>query len=238
MCQYRYYYFPSCRHQQTVLFAYCENATYEVVPPRAGPDAPAAAAQAFSEVGAERGKKEPAKRREKSKKTWRENGNSSDLGNGGGKGNSKSQGNSRSHGNRPGRGVKKSTKKRRLPQPSQTALTATQLRDPGLQQYLPSSSSSSIGSASVTEEPAYLDASSSLPQQPLHEHYQPPAAEADDMAGLRPFGQSFRHWVEDSGTRQGEASGEAIHVSTFCQLISPSSLPLHPLMVPMAHLGA
>ncbi|KAK6390239.1 hypothetical protein LTR65_005839 [Meristemomyces frigidus] len=169
MCQYRYYCYATCRHQQTVLSNFCDKATpLPAVDKDKGAGAPAleAPTQAHTEAF-----KKPRVQ------PWRNN-----------------------KASKKNKAAK--AKKAQLPQGKSTAAAAaasSPRREPS-RPYLPrvnqhSPSSPSIGSASITEEPDLHASSSSLPQQNPTQQHPPPAVAADDMAGLRPFGQTFRHWI-------------------------------------------
>lgn len=186
MCRYGYYYYATCRHQQTVLFDFCDKAT---------PAAPIAirsphrAKPALFKGPWVKGQAQTANKQQQQDQPRKR-----------GSGASKQ---SKKHPN--------ATQQRIRQEQHASASTAREeyLRaSPAhpLRPYQQSTSSfRSIGSAPITEEPTEdLYLSSSLTQQHHTQQDSSTAAAAatDEMAGLRPFGHAFRHWVGGGGPGQ------------------------------------
>ncbi|KAK5122897.1 hypothetical protein LTR85_003462 [Meristemomyces frigidus] len=205
MCQYRYYYYASCRHQQTVLFNFCDKAT-PIPPSASAPDARRNAPARVREGQAQTPKKEKKSHSQKRESTtesskkptgWSKKGKKGKQG--------KQQTEARKqqqHGAASGATSKQKEK---------SSHASSAARPPHKQH---SSSSPSIGSASITEGLPKLHTSSpSLLQQiRTQQHSSAAVASPEDMAGLRPFGQAFRHWVGGGpGQQTCDTDGLGIH---------------------------
>ncbi|KAK3067142.1 hypothetical protein LTR53_016159 [Teratosphaeriaceae sp. CCFEE 6253] len=219
MCQYRYSYYPVCRHQETVLVKYCEHARPAGAPAPPAGSAPAHAAAAPVTEGpapayvvgarqARRKKEWQGRMKGIKKKIWqRKEKEQMDL----------LAGQLRS--GVPRRGAPCSPVQERDSSCSGSCssfVTAAEYIDP---------SPAGIGSASITEEP-YSQASSSIAIE--HQEHSSCPSIPDEMAGLRPFAVGAFNWMAGGPATQPPAS-EMLDTET--QEHASTSLAVSPIRV-------